>query len=88
MRTSLTRLNTIEDFVVGNMSEEDRVVFSANLLLDKELASDYASQQHAYRLIRQYSRQQMKSELDRLHHNLMKNDKTFLERILSIFKKQ
>lgn len=88
MRTSLTRLNSIEDFVAGNMSAEDRVIFSANLLIDKELASDYASQQQAYRLIRRYSRQQMKSELDRLHRDLVKNDRTFLDRILAIFIKQ
>lgn len=87
MRTSLTRLNTIEEFVAGTLSPEDKILFIANLQLDEALPTDVADQRKAYAIIRRCSRQQMKSELDQLHHHLMTNNKTFLNRILAIFQK-
>ncbi|HEY0741842.1 MAG TPA: hypothetical protein VGD40_10280 [Chryseosolibacter sp.] len=87
MRTSLTRLKRIEDFIHGQVPEEDCVVFAANLLLDKELAADHRSQQQTYQLIKRCSRQQLKAELDQLHRDLMTKNQTFFDRILAIFQK-
>lgn len=87
MRTSLSRLESIERFVSRTMPAEESVLFSANLLLDKTLVIDLQHQHEAYAIITMYSRQALKTELNQIHNGL-RNDKTFWDRILTIFEKE
>jgi hypothetical protein len=89
MRTSLTRLSSIEEFLAGNISQENRIVFDANLLLDNQLAIDISSQAEAYKIIKLCSRQILKSELETLHGKLLANpeNKSFWSSIRKIFQK-
>ena len=89
MRTSLTRLNAIEDFLSGNVSLDNKIVLEANIMLDKELATDVKSQDEAYKIIKLYSRQCLKSELEILHGRLLADpkNKSLWYHILKIFQK-
>jgi hypothetical protein len=89
MRTSLTRLSSIEEFLSGNFSQENRISFEAKLLLDSKLAIDASSQAEAYKIIKRYSRQILKSELEALHRKLLVSpeNKSFWSNIRKIFQK-
>ena len=87
MRTSLTRLSTIEQFLDGSMLPENKIVFEASVLLDSDIIPDIEAQEKAYDIIRVCSRQMLKAELDLIHHKLMESpkNKSFRERIYKIF---
>jgi hypothetical protein len=89
MRTSLTRLNTIEDFLSGKLSVDERILLEANLLLDKEMATDMRCQDEAYKIIRFCSRQGLKSELEILHRKMLMDpkNKSFWNHVRKIFQK-
>ncbi|HEY0652398.1 MAG TPA: hypothetical protein VGD65_04680 [Chryseosolibacter sp.] len=89
MRTSLNKIQTIEDFLTGSMEAEDRLVFEATILVDKSLADEVSLQRATYCHIRSYGREQLRNELDTIHHKLMNNqsDRTFRDLIFSIFQK-
>lgn len=87
MRTSLDKLNMIENFLSGQLSPEGRVLFDAQLVLDKDLSDDLSAQRGAYKIIRAYSRQSLKSELEILHTELQRDSKlnSFWQNIYKIF---
>lgn len=89
MRTSLARLRTIEEFVSDNITVENKILFEANLVIDNTLANDVKCQIEAYKMIRHYGRQSLKSELEMLHGKLIKEPKNraFWEHIRGIFQK-
>lgn len=89
MRTSLTRLRAIEQFLSGNISTENRMVFEAHLLLDNELATDVKSQEESYNIIKFHGRQTLKAELEILHQKLAGDpkNKMFWRHIQSIFQR-
>jgi hypothetical protein len=89
MRTSLTRLAAIEEFISGEVSSENKILFEANLILDKELVIDVRHQKQAYQIIRLFCRQTLRSELENIHENLFTEpkNKPFRDRILKIFQK-
>ena len=87
MRTSLDRLNRIEDFVTGNISAEDKTLMNAEIIISKQLSDDVLAQQHAYRIVTAYARQSLKLELEILHKKLQGDSKliSFWNRIQKIF---
>lgn len=89
MRTSLNKIQTIEDFLTGAIAPEERIVFEANQLLNRGLAEEVMLQRETYRVIAAYSRVQLKDELNSLHRKLLTDPskKTFRDLILTIFKK-
>ena len=89
MRTSLTRLEIIEEYLSGEMDAENQTVFQAQAVLDNELASAVKSQEVAYHIITLYSRQSLKSELEIIHHRLQKDSRLsrFWNDIHKIFQK-
>jgi hypothetical protein len=90
MRTSLNKIEMIEEFVLGNVEPERRVVFEATLVVDSLLSEEVTLQQETYHVITAYNRAKLKNELEIIHHQLMHDPskKTFREYILSIFHKQ
>jgi hypothetical protein len=77
----------IENFLSGQLSPEGRVLFDAQLVLDKDLSDDLSAQRGAYKIIRAYSRQSLKSELEILHTELQRDSKlkSFWQNISKIF---
>lgn len=89
MRTSLGRLATIEDFLSGQITPEGKILVDAQLVLDKDLSVDLSAQREAYKIIRAYSRQSLRSELAILHSELQRDSKlkSFWQSIYKIFQK-
>lgn len=89
MRTSLNKIQAIEEFLTGTIAPEEQVVFEANQLINRNLSEEVALQRKTYRVIAAYSRVALKTELNSLHHKLMRDPskKTFRDLILTIFQK-
>lgn len=89
MRTSLTNIKAIEDYIMGRIAPEETLLFEANLLLNKDLANDTQDQQKTYALIRRYGRQQIKDEIVAVQKILVNQPehRGFMRRIVNLFKK-
>jgi len=89
MRTSLNDIKTIEDYLLGHLSDDDALLFEANMILNSDLADDIKLQQNTYAVIRQYSRQKIKAEITAVQEKLLiaPENQNFLQRIANLFKK-
>jgi hypothetical protein len=84
MRTSLTRLELIESYISGSMPPAERAVFTAKLVLDKDLAAEVHDQTKTYNIIREYGREELRAEIELIHHELIRK-KSFWDQIITIF---
>jgi hypothetical protein len=87
MKTSLTEITHIENFLHGNLETGDRLVFEARILTDHSLSNRVISQQNLYTIVNHYGREKLRLELEELHQKLFTDPKkiSFRERILRIF---
>jgi hypothetical protein len=88
MRTSLNNIKAIDDYLLGSTPPGDRLLFEANLLLNKGLADDTEHQQNTYATIRQYGRRRIKEEIIAAQNILATapQHSGFMQRILNLFK--
>ena len=88
MRTSLNNIKIIDDYLLGRMAPEDLPLFEANMLLNSDLSDDVKYQQSTYSIIRQYSRQNIKSEIKAIQETLAKAPEHvgFMRSIGNLFK--
>ncbi|RQP13740.1 hypothetical protein [Parapedobacter defluvii] len=88
MKTSLDNLQLMEDCLLGRASNEQCLFFEAALLLDPALREDIRWQQKTYHIIRDYGRQQLRSELDQVHKMLFTSPqhRTFRDQVLKFFR--
>ncbi len=70
MRTSLNNIKTIDDYLLGRMLPDDVRLFEANMLLNSDLSDDIKYQQNTYEIIREYSRQKIKTEIKAVQETL------------------
>lgn len=89
MKTSLDNLQLMEDCLLGQASGEQRLLFEAKLLLDPMLREDAYWQRKTYRIVRDYGRQQLRDELERVHQVLFTapQHRKFCDRVLGFFRK-
>lgn len=89
MRTSLNNIKTIDDYFLGCMAPDDRLLFEANMLLNSNLTNDVQHQQSAYAVIRLYSRQKIKAEIMAVQETLATEPQHqgFMQRIAKLFNK-
>ena len=89
MKTSLTNVQLIEDYLLGRASNEQRLLFEARLLLDSTLQGDVYWQRKVYSVVRQYGRQQFRDELERLHQQLFTapQHRAFRDKIIAFFQR-
>ncbi|HYG38099.1 MAG TPA: hypothetical protein VD908_05745 [Cytophagales bacterium] len=87
MRTSLNDIKQIEAHLLSKMSNEDALLFEAQLLLDNQLKENLLWQQKTYALVKLYGRNKLKEELEQVHQQIFNTQPTFRTRILSFFKK-
>jgi hypothetical protein len=66
MRTSLNRVERIEKYLDGTLSNEDRLLFDATRILDQSLSKDVDLQKDVYRIITFSGREQLRMELNAL----------------------
>lgn len=89
MRTSLNNIKAIEDYLLGSMAPGDALLFEANMLLNSDLIDDIKHQQSTYSIIRQYSRQNIRSEIMAVQETLtiLPQHRPFMQHIANLFKK-
>lgn len=89
MKTSLTELQLIEDFLLVNTSAEDKVLMQARQILQPDLKESVYWQQKTYRLIETYGRAQLRREIMQVDRMLFSAPAyfSFSERIKSFFSK-
>lgn len=90
MKTSWNSTKLIEQYLKGQLSVDDALVFKANLLIDPLLRMNLSLQKKIYLLVTLYGRKKLKAEIEQVHNRLFENpDKIiFQERIHHLFKKQ
>ncbi|MBS1532988.1 MAG: hypothetical protein JSU01_21995 [Bacteroidetes bacterium] len=90
MRTSLIETEQIETHLLRRSEPGDALVFEARLLLEPELRDKMHWQQKTYNIVKQYGRQQLKQEIERVHQQLFsKPEHTgFRRKIMRLFTKK
>jgi hypothetical protein len=89
MKTSLNELQLIENQLLGAPDGEDRLLFEARMILQPDLRHSLGWQQKTYQLVQQYGRQQLRKEMEQIHHELFitVKHKSFRQKILRLFRK-
>lgn len=87
MRTSLNNIKEIEQYILGESSTEEKLVFEARLVLDDDLRQEVDAQKTAYHLIRQYGRDALRQEIQRIQVRLFTESQfiAFRKKIENIF---
>lgn len=89
MRTSLTELERIENFLLQKSDHGERLLLEAQLKIDASLAEKVRWQRKTYQILQQYGRHQLRKEIHAVSQQLFTAPKHsgFKQKILSIFKK-
>ncbi|WP_439696401.1 hypothetical protein ACFGVS_27445 [Mucilaginibacter sp. AW1-7] len=87
MRTSLNNIARIEVHLLGSQKPTDALLFEARLLLDDSLQVDVSAQKQVYSMVRQYSRKQLKQEIEAAHEQLFSQPEhlSFKQKITRLF---
>jgi len=87
MRTSLRDIQQIDDYLLKYAGEADNGLFEARLILQPALRECLLWQQKTYAIIRQYSRRQLKAEIESVHLHLFTEPEhiLFRRKIMAIF---
>lgn len=90
MTTSWNETQYIEAHLLGQHDTGNALLFEAKLLLDASLADKVAWQQRTYTLVTEYSRRQLKSEIETVHQELFNKPMHvgFAQRIRQLFSKK
>ncbi|MBE9582844.1 hypothetical protein IM792_00145 [Mucilaginibacter sp. JRF] len=88
MRTSLNNIKLAEDYLNKQLPTGDKLLFEARMLLDHDMLTNVKAQRHAVELVKQYSREQLRTEIEAVHQTLFNNKqhRTFAQRVLSFFR--
>lgn len=88
MRTSLNNIKLTEEYLNGELPMGDKLLFEARMLIEDDLLTNLKTQQQAVKLIKQYSREQLRAEIDTVHQTLFNNKqhRTFAMRVMDLFK--
>jgi hypothetical protein len=90
MRTSLNNIQQIDDYLLQFAGKADRALFEARLILQPALQQDLLWQQKTYDIIKQYSRRQLKAEIESVHQQLFTEPEhvSFRRKIMAIFSRR
>jgi hypothetical protein len=86
MKTSLNEIKQIDDHITGQLSDGEKLVIDARMIIDPVLRFNINLQQKLYALIKAYSRRTMRSEVANVQDKLFQDTK-FRNEILTIFSK-
>ncbi len=86
----MLELQQLEEHLFNTAAPEEALLTQARLLLSPELRENLHWQQHAYAVIQQYGRQQLKAELEAVHQKLFTQPEhtSFRQKILRLFSKK
>lgn len=88
MRTSLIKIQQLENWLLNQGDLPGRLVTEAELLIDHNLQEDAKWQRRSYELIRMFGQEKLHEEIQAVESSLFEDPKhyTFQSRIRSIFK--
>jgi hypothetical protein len=88
MRTSLNEIKLIEEHICGNGDPSNALLFDAMLVLNAHLKEQVTWQKKVHALVVEYSRKQIKAEIDAVHNQLFGKPEhlSFRLQILRLFK--
>jgi len=89
MRTSLNEIKLIDEHIFGNRDPSDALLFDAMLVLNPHLKEQVTWQKKAHALVVEYSRKQIKAEINAVHNQLFgkPEHQAFRLQILRLFNK-
>lgn len=78
----------IERYLDNELSEEEKILFEAQLVLEPHFKLHVRLQKQIHALIKLYGRRKMKAEIGKIHHKLFQNPEhvIFQQRIQQLFK--
>ena len=87
MMTSWNETEQIEAHLTGRLDTGDSLVFEARMLLEPELGDKVLWQQKTYDIIQNYSRRQLKKEIEAVHQKLFTQPQhiSFSQKIRRLF---
>jgi len=88
MRTSLNDVRQTEQYLNGQLTPEEVLVFEAKLLTNPILKLNMLFQKKVYLIVAMYHRKKLKEEAEVVHQRLFNdtNKKDFQQNIYSLFK--
>jgi len=89
MKTSWNELLLIEDYLLSDRKEADKVVLEARMILQPGLKDSIFWQEKTYNLIEQYGRQQLRKEIEQVHEKLFTAPEhaSFRQGVMQLFSK-
>ncbi|MEM8940468.1 MAG: hypothetical protein AAGC64_14110 [Bacteroidota bacterium] len=89
MRTSLTEIEQIEDWLFKQGAIQNRLLLEAKMLSDPRIKENVQWQSYMYDLIRLYGQEKLREEIKATQHKLFQTPKyrSFQDRIRLIFKR-
>ncbi len=88
MKISWNDTRHIERYLDNELSEEEKILFEAQLVLEPHFKLHVRLQKQIHALIKLYGRRKMKAEIGKIHHKLFQNLEhlIFQQRIQQLFK--
>jgi hypothetical protein len=89
MMTSSNDIQHTEQFLLGSLPPEERLLFQAKLLADPQFRMNMEFQKKTYSLINLYGRKKLKVELEAIHQRIFADPgkMSFSKKILQLFSK-
>ncbi|QNL49312.1 hypothetical protein H8S90_21660 [Olivibacter sp. SDN3] len=87
MKTLFNHTEHLEAYILDKLSPEDRLIFDAQLLLDREVQDNLHWQKRSYGIVKAHGREQLRTQLKKIEQELFSKSvhKNFVQRILSYF---
>lgn len=90
MRTSLSEIRIIEQYISGKLATEETLLVEAKLLINPILRLNEVIQRKIYSLVQAYHRKQLKKEINKIQNRLFSDPtkKAFCTAVLKHFNQQ
>lgn len=84
----MSEAQLLENYLLGKLNPEDRLLMEAKLMLDKGLQEKAYWQNKTYALIKLHGRAQLKKEIEAVHEKLFREKRYegFRKKITNLFK--
>ena len=89
MKTLLNELRLIEHYLLSDAKDGESFLFEAKMILQPELREQVYWQNKTYQVMRDYSRKQLKNEINNIHETLFNTveHQSFRQKVMRLFRK-
>jgi hypothetical protein len=85
MRQQLEEIKQIDQYILHELSDEEKILMDARMILSPVLKKNWWHQLRIHKLIRSFGREQKRAQLNSMHDRLMK-DPGFRQKMQSMFR--